>query len=77
MGPGRTGPGLWPWPLLLLLLPGQNGPVSAISEAGKWILDVDSVSSANVVAHASLREFRGSAGQRAGENGAGDTLRRA
>ncbi|XP_029699400.1 transmembrane protein 87A isoform X2 [Takifugu rubripes] len=41
-GPGRTGPGLWSWPLLLLLLPGQNGPVSAISEAGKWILDVDS-----------------------------------
>ncbi|TWW77757.1 Transmembrane protein 87B [Takifugu flavidus] len=55
-------------PLVLAAAPvaaaGQNGPVSAISEAGKWILDVDSVSSANVAAHASLREFWGSAGQR-------------
>uniref|UniRef100_H3D0S2 Uncharacterized protein n=1 Tax=Tetraodon nigroviridis TaxID=99883 RepID=H3D0S2_TETNG len=42
VGPGRTGPGLGSWPLLLLLLTGLKGPVSAISEAGKWILDVDS-----------------------------------
>lgn len=58
VGPGRTGPGLWSLPLLLLLLPGHNGPVSAISEAGKWILDVDSVSSANVAARASAGVLR-------------------
>lgn len=43
-GPGRAGSGLLSWPLLLLLLTGLKGPVSAISEAGKWTLDVDSVS---------------------------------
>lgn len=47
-GPGRTGPGLGSWPLLLLLLTGLKGPASAISEAGKWILDVDNVSVPNV-----------------------------
>lgn len=47
-GPGRVGSGLWSWPLLLLLLTGLKGPVSAISEAGKWTLDVDSVSVPNV-----------------------------
>lgn len=43
-GPGRTGPGLWSWPLLLLLLTGLKGPVGAVTEAGKWILDINSVS---------------------------------
>lgn len=47
-GPGRTRPGLGSWPLLLLLLMGLEGPVSATSEAGKWILDVHSVSVPNV-----------------------------
>ncbi|XP_044059871.1 transmembrane protein 87A-like isoform X2 [Siniperca chuatsi] len=41
-GPGRTGPGLWSLALLLLVLMGLSGPVSAVSEPGKWILNVDS-----------------------------------
>ncbi|XP_076590898.1 transmembrane protein 87A isoform X2 [Chaetodon auriga] len=40
--PGRTGPVLWSSALLLLALMGLSGPVSAVSEPGKWILKVDS-----------------------------------
>lgn len=43
-GPGRTAPGLLSSALLLLVLTGLTGPVCAVSEPGKWILDVDSVS---------------------------------
>lgn len=43
-GPGRTGPGFWSSALLLLVLAGLNGPVNAVSEPGKWFLNVDSVS---------------------------------
>uniref|UniRef100_UPI0037E76291 transmembrane protein 87A n=1 Tax=Semicossyphus pulcher TaxID=241346 RepID=UPI0037E76291 len=41
-GPGRTRTGLWSSALLLLVLTGLNGPVCAVSEPGKWILNVDS-----------------------------------
>ncbi|XP_039985804.1 transmembrane protein 87A isoform X2 [Xiphias gladius] len=41
-GPGRAGPGLWSSALLLLMLTGLTGPVGAVSEPGKWILNVDS-----------------------------------
>ena len=44
-GPGRGGPGLWSSVLLLLLgLTGMSVPVGAVSEPGKWIVNVDSVS---------------------------------
>lgn len=43
-GPGRHAPGLLSSVLLLLVLTGLSGPVSAVSQPGKWILDVDSVS---------------------------------
>ncbi|XP_061916747.1 transmembrane protein 87A-like isoform X1 [Entelurus aequoreus] len=36
--PKRTGA----WTLLLLILAGRNGPTSAVSEPGKWALDLDS-----------------------------------
>ncbi|XP_029026540.1 transmembrane protein 87A-like isoform X3 [Betta splendens] len=41
-GSGRTGLGVWPSALLLLLLlvTGLSGPVGAVSESGKWIVDV-------------------------------------
>ncbi|XP_041653589.1 transmembrane protein 87A isoform X2 [Cheilinus undulatus] len=42
VGPGRTGPGLWSSVLLLMMLTGLRGPASAVSEPGKWILDVNS-----------------------------------
>ncbi|TDH15423.1 hypothetical protein EPR50_G00031070 [Perca flavescens] len=38
-GPGRTGPGLWYLALVLTVLVGPGG---AVSEPGKWILNVDS-----------------------------------
>lgn len=41
-GPNRVGPGLWSRSLLFLVLLGISGPVSAASEPGKWILNVDS-----------------------------------
>ncbi|KAM6987993.1 transmembrane protein 87A-like [Tautogolabrus adspersus] len=41
-GPCRSGPGVWSSVVLLLLLAGLNGPVCALSEPGKWILNVDS-----------------------------------
>ncbi|XP_059187260.1 transmembrane protein 87A-like isoform X2 [Centropristis striata] len=41
-GPGRAGPGLWSWVLLLLVSSGLIGPLGAVSEPGKWILDIDS-----------------------------------
>ncbi|XP_023252933.1 transmembrane protein 87A-like isoform X1 [Seriola lalandi dorsalis] len=41
-GPARAGPGLWSSVLLLLVLTGLCGPVNAVSEPGKWILNVDS-----------------------------------
>lgn len=44
VGPGRLAPGLLSSVLLLLVLTGLSGPVSAVSQPGKWILDVDSVS---------------------------------
>ncbi|KAF1393496.1 hypothetical protein PFLUV_G00016560 [Perca fluviatilis] len=40
-GPGRTGPGLWYLALVLTVLVGPGG---AVSEPGKWILNVDSES---------------------------------
>ncbi|XP_070826219.1 transmembrane protein 87A [Chaetodon trifascialis] len=40
--PGRTGPVLWSSALLLLALAALSGPVGAVSEPGKWILNVDS-----------------------------------
>ncbi|XP_036932468.1 transmembrane protein 87A isoform X1 [Acanthopagrus latus] len=40
-GPGRTGSGLWSSALLLLVLMVLSGPVRAVSEPGKWILNVD------------------------------------
>ncbi|KAK1900594.1 Transmembrane protein 87A [Dissostichus eleginoides] len=44
-GPGRGGPGLWSSVLLLLLgLTGMSVPVGAVSEPGKWIVNVDSES---------------------------------
>lgn len=39
---GRAGPGLWASALLLVLLTGLSGPVRAVSEPGKWMLNVDS-----------------------------------
>lgn len=44
VGSGRTGLGVWSSALLLLLVTGLGGPVGAVSERGKWILDVNSVS---------------------------------
>nr|XP_046246104.1 transmembrane protein 87A-like [Scatophagus argus]XP_046246105.1 transmembrane protein 87A-like [Scatophagus argus] len=41
-GPGRYRPGVWSSAMLLLVLTGQTRPVSAVSEQGKWILNVDS-----------------------------------
>ncbi|XP_075328893.1 transmembrane protein 87A isoform X2 [Odontesthes bonariensis] len=41
-GPGRTGSGLRSSALFFVLLAGLSGPVPAVSEPGKWILDVDS-----------------------------------
>ncbi|XP_062242036.1 transmembrane protein 87A-like [Platichthys flesus] len=41
-GPGRPGAGLRSPALLLLLLAGVSGPVRAVSEPGKWTLNVDS-----------------------------------
>ncbi|XP_034054959.1 transmembrane protein 87A [Gymnodraco acuticeps] len=48
-GPGHGGPGLWSSVLLLLLLlllglTGMSVPVGAVSEPGKWIVNVDSES---------------------------------
>lgn len=44
-GPGRTGPELWSSALVLtVLLAELVGPGGAVSEPGKWILNVDSVS---------------------------------
>ncbi|XP_050921564.1 LOW QUALITY PROTEIN: transmembrane protein 87A-like [Lates calcarifer] len=40
-GPGRAGPGLLSSLLLLLVLAWLSGPVGAVSERGKWILDID------------------------------------
>lgn len=47
-GPGRTGLGLWSSALLLLVVTELSGPVNAVSEPGKWILNIDSVSSVSV-----------------------------
>lgn len=44
MGPGRTGPGLRCWALALLMLAEASWPVAAVSEPGKWDLDINSVS---------------------------------
>ncbi|XP_060929063.1 transmembrane protein 87A-like [Limanda limanda] len=41
-GPGRPGSGLRSPVLLLLLLAGASGPVGAVSEPGRWTLNVDS-----------------------------------
>nr|XP_020461263.1 transmembrane protein 87A-like isoform X2 [Monopterus albus] len=41
-GEGRASPGLWSTALLLLVLTWLSGPVGAVSEPGKWILNVDS-----------------------------------
>ncbi|CAJ1066290.1 transmembrane protein 87A isoform X2 [Xyrichtys novacula] len=41
-GPGRAGSGLWSSVLFLLLVIELNGPVCAVSEPGKWVLNVDS-----------------------------------
>uniref|UniRef100_A0A1A7Z2K2 Transmembrane protein 87A n=1 Tax=Iconisemion striatum TaxID=60296 RepID=A0A1A7Z2K2_9TELE len=41
VGPGRSGP-RYRRLLLLLLLAGTSGPVSAVSEPGKWTVDIDS-----------------------------------
>ncbi|XP_060890286.1 transmembrane protein 87A-like, partial [Labrus mixtus] len=41
-GPRRSGPGLWSSVLLLMLLSVLNGSVCALSEQGKWVLNVDS-----------------------------------
>lgn len=51
-GPGRTGPGLRSSVLLLLVLvlTELSGPVVAVSEPGKWILNIDSVSFDSVAA---------------------------
>lgn len=43
-GPVRSGSALWSSALFLLVLAGCCGPVSGVSEPGKWILNVDSVS---------------------------------
>ncbi|KAF3847167.1 hypothetical protein F7725_020195 [Dissostichus mawsoni] len=43
-GLGRGGPGLWSSVLLLLGLTGMSVPVGAVSEPGKWIVNVDSES---------------------------------
>lgn len=43
-GPGRHASGPLSSVLLLLVLTGLGGPVSAVSQPGMWILDVDSVS---------------------------------
>lgn len=39
-----TGPGLWCWALVLLMLAEASWPVAAVSEPGKWNLDINSVS---------------------------------
>lgn len=39
-----TGPGLWCWALVLLMLAEANWPVAAVSEPGKWDLDINNVS---------------------------------
>ncbi|GAA6231277.1 transmembrane protein 87A-like [Lates japonicus] len=39
--PGRAGPGLLSSVLLLLVLAWLSGPVGAVSERGKWIIDID------------------------------------
>nr|XP_057935602.1 transmembrane protein 87A-like isoform X2 [Doryrhamphus excisus] len=41
-GPNWTRAALWTWTVLLLVLTGLNRPTSAVSEPGKWVLDVDS-----------------------------------
>ncbi|XP_035768134.1 transmembrane protein 87A [Neolamprologus brichardi] len=41
-GPGRTGPGLRCWALVLLMLAEVSWPVAAVSEPGKWDLDINS-----------------------------------
>ncbi|XP_063348783.1 transmembrane protein 87A-like isoform X2 [Pelmatolapia mariae] len=41
-GPGRTGPGLRCWALVLLMLAEASWPVAAVSEQGKWDLDINS-----------------------------------
>ncbi|KAM9853693.1 transmembrane protein 87A [Aulostomus maculatus] len=41
-GPARAGPVLQSWTLLLLVLAGTSRPVGAVSEQGKWILDLNS-----------------------------------
>ncbi|KAL3991303.1 polypeptide N-acetylgalactosaminyltransferase [Sarotherodon galilaeus] len=41
-GPGRTGPGLRCWALVLLMLAEANWPVAAVSEPGKWFLNISS-----------------------------------
>ncbi|XP_005929411.1 transmembrane protein 87A-like isoform X1 [Haplochromis burtoni] len=41
-GPGRTGPGLRCWALVLLMLAEASWPVAAVSEPGKWDLDINS-----------------------------------
>ncbi|CAI5692600.1 unnamed protein product [Oreochromis niloticus] len=42
VGPGQTGPGLRCWALVLLMLAEANWPVAAVSEPGKWDLDINS-----------------------------------